>query len=328
MPTRQTKVLVCNDDGISAPGIAALANALVQDGKFEVRVVAPSTEKSACSHSVSLHQPISVQFAKDGREFNLPVPIPAWSVGGTPVDATGLALSGDLFRVCNAEDATTENQSSWRPDVVVSGINRGANYGRLAYYSGTVGAAREATFFGVKAMAVSLDSFRAKTMDDFAETARLAVPIVDWLASDNRWPVNVVLNMNIPALDKSFCSKSPSNQQTPTPTTLAISRMGKSTVQSGYTLLESEGEMTGSENGIKENVDGIANLRFKMRGWKELDPDGCATTDDMIGVKKGFTVLAAIPPAYALDQMAAAEKCLSDWRGKLKHPVIDWFEGE
>ena len=125
----QPIVLITNDDGVQAPGIKALAAAMA--GVTDVYVVAPDREVSACAQSLTLKNPLRVE----------PLGDRVWSVDGTPADCVNLALVKLLPR---------------RPDAVFSGINRGANLGEDVFYSGTVGGAREGSFFGVPSVAMSL----------------------------------------------------------------------------------------------------------------------------------------------------------------------------
>jgi 5'-nucleotidase len=120
--TTQPLILVTNDDGVHSPGIRALAGALAP--LAEVQIVAPDREVSACSQSLTLKHPLRAD--KIDERIH--------AVDGTPADCVNLALVKLLSR---------------RPDLLVSGINRGANLGEDVFYSGTVGGAREGTFFGV-----------------------------------------------------------------------------------------------------------------------------------------------------------------------------------
>jgi len=122
-------LLLTNDDGIDARGLAALEAALREVGT--TWTVAPQTEQSAKSHGFSLHNPVRVAPAGDRR----------WAVGGTPADCAYVALHGVL---------------PVKPAFAVSGINHGSNLGNDIFYSGTVAAALEAVFQGVPAMAISL----------------------------------------------------------------------------------------------------------------------------------------------------------------------------
>ena len=122
------KILISNDDGYQAPGIVALHAALADIA--EVEVVAPEQNNSAKSNALTLHSPLSVFRAANGFRY----------VNGTPADCVHMALSGLL---------------DYRPDLVVSGINNGANMGDDTIYSGTVGAAMEGYLFGVPAIAFS-----------------------------------------------------------------------------------------------------------------------------------------------------------------------------
>src|SRR5215813_12001496 len=126
-----TRILLTNDDGYNAPGLCALADALADFA--EASIVAPSSEKSGAAQSLTLRQPIVTQQVAERR----------WSVDGTPADCVIVALHKLLPE---------------RPDMVISGINFGANLGENVYYSGTVGAAREAALHHLPAIAMSLCS--------------------------------------------------------------------------------------------------------------------------------------------------------------------------
>ena len=139
------KILICNDDGYQAPGIIALYQALSE--LAEVEVVAPEQNNSAKSNALTLHTPLYVQRAENGFRY----------VNGTPADCVHIALTGLL---------------GYRPDLVVSGINNGANMGDDTIYSGTVGAAMEGYLFGVPAIAFSQVERGWAHLDAAAERAR------------------------------------------------------------------------------------------------------------------------------------------------------------
>jgi len=160
-------LLVTNDDGVHAPGIRALAAALKPLG--EVHVVAPDREVSACSQSLTLKHPLRAERIEPGVH----------SVDGTPADCVNLAIVKLLSR---------------RPDLVVSGINRGANLGEDVFYSGTVGGAREGTLFGVPSLAFSL---AARSDMDFGASAEFAFRLCA-LVLDKGLPERTLLNVNIP----------------------------------------------------------------------------------------------------------------------------------
>lgn len=160
-------VLITNDDGVHAPGIRALAAALAAVGR--VQVVAPDREASACSHSLSLRHPLRAEEIEPGVH----------AVDGTPADCVNLALARLL-----AEP----------PAIVVSGINRGANLADDIFYSGTVGGAREATFFGLPAIAVSLAD---RTPQDYAPAAAFAARLAR-IVLQHGLPERTLLNVNVP----------------------------------------------------------------------------------------------------------------------------------
>jgi 5'-nucleotidase len=163
------RILVANDDGYLAPGLDALVRVCRQFG--EVDVVAPEQNASGTSNALTLHRPLSVYTAPSGYFF----------VNGTPSDCVHIALTGLM----------TE-----RPDLVVSGINNGANMGDDTLYSGTVAAAMEGYLFGIPSLAFSLTERGWKHLDVAAQAA--SALIADVLADGP--PVQPwLLNVNLPA---------------------------------------------------------------------------------------------------------------------------------
>lgn len=170
-------ILATNDDGVEAPGLAALARALARAVGPEGRVivVAPEVEQSAVGHAVTLADPIKVRKLKrNGGEWG-------WAVRGTPADCVKLACWQLL--------------EGRRPDLVVSGINRGANTGLNLLYSGTVSAATEAAFLGLTGIAFSLDSFELEA--DYGPAAALAGELTIRVL-ERRMRPGAVLNVNFP----------------------------------------------------------------------------------------------------------------------------------
>jgi 5'-nucleotidase len=162
-------ILVTNDDGVHSPGILVLAEQLATLG--EVVVVAPDRERSAVSHALTLHAPLRAEELRPGF----------FAVDGTPTDCVNLAIHGLLDR---------------KPDLVVSGINRGGNMGDDLTYSGTVAAAMEATLMGVPALAFSLEAEQFLA-EDFAIAASVAVDLARRVLS-TKLPVDTFLNINVP----------------------------------------------------------------------------------------------------------------------------------
>ncbi len=173
-PADRPLILVSNDDGIDAAGIAALASAL--GGLGTVAVVAPITEQSAVGHSITIRDPMRVHpWAFDGPSG----PVWARAVTGTPADCIKIAVQKLLPRA---------------PDVVVSGINHGPNTAVNVMYSGTVSAATEATILGVPALAVSHDAWSPTDFEAAGFVARrLAERVLD-----QGLPPGVLLNVNVP----------------------------------------------------------------------------------------------------------------------------------
>jgi 5'-nucleotidase len=177
MIKKPLKILISNDDGIFALGVRALANTLAQAG-HQVTVVCPDQERSATGHGLTLHQPIR---AENINSIFHPQ-VTAWSCSGTPSDCVKFALS-----------AVLENH----PDLVLAGINHGANLGTDILYSGTVSAAMEGLLEGIPSIAFSLNSFVAK---DFTIAAAIALDLVNQLSQLDHSPV--LLNVNIPHLPR------------------------------------------------------------------------------------------------------------------------------
>ena len=161
------KVLVSNDDGYLARGIGVLADALSEIA--DVTVVAPEQNRSGASNSLTLHSPLRVRRVAEKRYF----------VNGTPSDCVHLALAGFLD-----ED----------PDIVVSGINHGANLGDDVIYSGTVAAAMEGRFLGLPAIAVSLTGRNGL---HFETAGQVAADLVGKLQREPL-PRDIMLNVNVP----------------------------------------------------------------------------------------------------------------------------------
>ncbi|MGI9305621.1 MAG: 5'/3'-nucleotidase SurE [Gammaproteobacteria bacterium] len=159
--------LLSNDDGYQAPGLISLARAL--GGIADVTVVAPDRDRSGASNSLTLDNPLRATLMENGFI----------KVEGTPTDCVHLAITGLL------DD---------EPDLVVAGINAGANLGDDVIYSGTVAAAMEGRFLGLPAIAVSLASGDEAW---FATAARVAVTLIERLAALSI-PSNTILNVNVP----------------------------------------------------------------------------------------------------------------------------------
>ncbi len=166
------KGLLTNDDGIHSNGLLTLERALHEVG--DVFVVAPATEMSGASHSLTLARPLRIRQIDERH----------WTVDGTPTDCVTLAL----HKILNEEQL---------PHVCASGINHGGNLGDDATYSGTVAGALEATILGVPGLAVSLV---ARENFDFTEAARFAVLAVNKILSEGL-PEGTLLNMNVPLGD-------------------------------------------------------------------------------------------------------------------------------
>ena len=169
--TKQLKILVTNDDGIYSEGIIILAKALQEIG--EVFIVAPDREKSAIAHSLTLHRPLRVEKIKRN----------VYSVDGTPADCVHLGVNAILPE---------------RPQLIVSGINKGGNLGDDITYSGTVSAAFEGTLLAIPSFAISLVS---RSHFKFRTAALFAVKVAKHILKKGL-PKDTLLNINVPNLDE------------------------------------------------------------------------------------------------------------------------------
>lgn len=163
------EILVTNDDGYLALGIAALVRAAEPLG--DVRVVAPDREQSATSHSLTLHHPLRVRTLRE-----------AMVVDGTPTDCVVLAVGELLER---------------RPDFVLSGVNHGANLGDDVLYSGTVAGAMEATLLGIPAVAVS---YAGRDPEEIEAWVPLLTDLLRRIIGRDAFPDETLLNINLPAV--------------------------------------------------------------------------------------------------------------------------------
>lgn len=167
------RFLLTNDDGIYARGLSALYHELSKDA--DCLIVAPEVEQSAVGHAITLFRPLTVRSAKKAGDFL------GYAVTGTPADCVKLGI----------------RELSDKPvDLVVSGINLGANVGINVIYSGTVSAATEGVILGVPSIAISLDTHRDP---DFSFAARFARKIAKFALNDYPWK-GFALNVNVPAI--------------------------------------------------------------------------------------------------------------------------------
>lgn len=224
-------ILVSNDDGVHSQGIRILADAL--RGMGDVYIIAPDRERSAASHALTLHKPLRLE----NYGGNI------YSVNGTPTDCINLGVNGLLQR---------------KPDLIVSGINRGGNLGDDVTYSGTVSAAFEGTLLGIPSFAISQvadDNYKFETAARFA--LQLALMI-----KEQSLPADVLLNVNVPNLDITGIKG------------IKITRQGKRIYD---------------KNAIIEKVDPRGKKYYWIGGsrlsWEETeDSDFAAIEQDMISI--------------------------------------------
>jgi 5'-nucleotidase len=169
-------ILITNDDGIHAPGIYALKKSI--DKIANVLIVAPDTERSAVGHAITLSDPLRVFTVEKENQFY------GYAVNGTPADCVKLAINCLMDK---------------KPDIVISGINMGANTATNIIYSGTVSAAAEAVMKGIPAIAISLATFN---IYEFEYSCSLAVQLINKIIQFGL-PEGTLLNVNVPPVKKS-----------------------------------------------------------------------------------------------------------------------------
>jgi 5'-nucleotidase len=162
------QILITNDDGVTSEGIRALADALAPLG--DITIVAPQLEASAIGHALTLRRPLRLERIREG----------VYSVDGTPTDCVNIAITKVLRT---------------KPDLVVSGINKGYNIGDDVTYSGTVAGALEGALLGIPSLAVSLQ--RTHELPDFGQAAAAAALVATAVLAHGL-PIRTLLNMNVP----------------------------------------------------------------------------------------------------------------------------------
>lgn len=245
------KILISNDDGILAPGLAALYHAVADLG--DVEVVAPETTQSAMGHAISVLKPLAVRKVHVGQSFY------GYSVDGRPADCVKLGLM--------------ELMDS-KPDFVLSGINAGVNTGMNVLYSGTVAAAAEGAFFGIPSIAFSLE---LSDELDFTRAGAIARAIFQRFAR-SKPAGGMCLNVNIPALDGGWplgvrvCPQSTSQME---------DFYTRELHEQGHSIYMLDGRMPDANShpasdwaAIRERYVAITPLRFDMTDHRILEQVG------------------------------------------------------
>ncbi|NMB41508.1 MAG: 5'/3'-nucleotidase SurE [Firmicutes bacterium] len=235
-------VLLTNDDGIHAEGIQVLGEALLQDENVEIYVVAPDHERSATGHAITMHRPLRAEEVKFFHNAGLK----GWSVNGTPSDCVKLAVEYLLPQ---------------KPDLVISGINRGSNLGTDVLYSGTVSAAVEAIILGIPAMAISLTE---QENPDFRFAANFVLRILHTIYNHDL-PNNTLLNINIPGKTRKKIAG------------VAVTRLG----------------LRQYRNAFQKRIDPRGRNYYWLAG-EEVDPTEEVKNSDVVAVKNSYISITPI----------------------------------
>ena len=243
------KILVSNDDGINAPGIQALVDALKKNA--DVFVVAPDREQSAVGHAITIHDPLKVSKTYvDNKLFG-------YAVSGTPADCVKLALCSLM----------KDNP----PDLIVSGVNHGANLGTDIIYSGTVSAATEGTLLGIPSIAISVNSFERDAK--FSVAAGVVIEVIEKINEFNL-PKGTLLNVNVPNIERDEIKGWKLTYQGKTK---YIEKYVKRTDPRGNSyywidgdLVESEDETDADFRAVKEDYISITPIHFDVTNHNYL----------------------------------------------------------
>ena len=234
---KSPSILIVNDDGIFSEGIKALWEAMSEIGK--TTVVAPKSEHSGAGHAITISRPLQ------SENISLSCGLSGYAVNGTPADSVKFAMSVVM---------------KTKPDILVSGINPGSNVGQSILYSGTVSAAREGTFRGIKSIALSIDGDSQFNYQGAKEVSKTLVNSV----INNNLPNHILLNVNIPNIPLSSIK--------------------------GYKITK-QGSMSFTDKFEKFN-----NSRGSSYYWltaEQEDPDK-TNKSDRIAVKNGFVSITPI----------------------------------
>lgn len=232
------RFLLTNDDGIYAKGLSALYSELSREA--DCLIVAPEIEQSAVGHAITIFRPLMVRRAMKNGNFL------GYAVYGTPADCVKIGI---------------KELSDEPVDLVVSGINRGANTGVNVIYSGTVSAATEAVIMGVPALAISLDTHKDA---DYAFAAQFVRKLVRLFTSSDSWLRNTAVNVNIPAIPREKIKG------------VTVVRQGKGNIIERF----------------EKRIDPRENTYYWISGESLADPEEKDT--DVSALKSGFITITPI----------------------------------
>ncbi|MDD2234570.1 MAG: 5'/3'-nucleotidase SurE [Desulfitobacteriaceae bacterium] len=237
------QILLTNDDGYYARGLQTLYKILLKEKNWDLSIVAPEGQRSAVGHAITLFNPIMV------REHTLEGNKRGFSIRGTPSDCVKLAIQGKIVP---------------SPDLIVSGINSGANIGTDVFYSGTVSAALEGVFLGIPSIAVSLAGY--KKGSNFEPAAEFIINLLPKLLER---PYKGLININIPAKPENNWSG------------VRVTKLGKTVYEDVFeSRLDPRGRRYFWQSGtITEDQEKDTDLNAIQEGYVSITPLHCDLTD-------------------------------------------------
>ena len=244
-------VLLTNDDGIESNGLKTLYCTFLEDDRFDIRIVAPDKERSAVGHAITVFDPIAVKKEYINGAFC------GYSVDGTPADCVKLAITAIFDR---------------KPDILISGINRGANIGENIIYSGTVSAATEGTIYHVPSIAVSIDNIKDT---DYEYAARFTKELAEIILAAENLPGRMLLNINFPDVAPELIKGVKFTHQSEVKfKDIFIKRIDPR--GRDYYWMDGEYEVTAEDEGsdyyaIKHNYISITPIQHDMTDYKRMD---------------------------------------------------------
>jgi 5'/3'-nucleotidase SurE len=309
------RILLSNDDGYSYQGIQILK--VVLSTEFDVKISAPAIEQSGASHRARWWLP-----AIEMEEVETSV----LKVMGTPCDSLKAALT---------EDEVFEGCPGWKPDLVIGGMNKGANCGLNVYSSGTVAIAREACHHGYLALSISVDAFNPEP-EDLHQAALLCLPLIrQYLTLKDQWPKHTFLNVNVPAKSGIDGELGQRRAELEEPISMLLCPLGGSQLNSttlawkldgknvtSASVRDPQNEVGDESNDSSDTTQSqYSTRRMAFRGSPYFNYEKTDLTDDFYALSQGHLVITPLGSHIQAELQAwEAVVPLLTW----EHPMLKW----